>query len=104
MISLPYVKPLKSSTSCRMCRRWLEGEWSSASPEQKVELERQMSVGRCDECTRRAAREKPAMTDEELASIRELYLGHFDGMPVRSTLATIHKLLDEIDRYRMKER
>lgn len=56
--ALPYVKPLKSSHECRRCRRWLEGEWSSASPEERIEIERQMSVGRCDDCTRREANEK----------------------------------------------
>jgi len=54
---LPYVKPLKSSHECRVCRRWLEGEWSRAAPEQQDELQRQMNVGRCDNCTRMAARE-----------------------------------------------
>lgn len=41
---------MKSSTSCRRCRRWLEGEWSDASPEEKVELQRQMDQGFCDVC------------------------------------------------------
>ncbi len=49
---LPEVPPLKSCHQCRICCRRLEGEWSAASPEQKVELERQMRVGRCDYCTR----------------------------------------------------
>lgn len=52
---LPYVKPLKSSHECRVCRRWLEGEWARGTPGERVELERQMSVGRCDGCTREAA-------------------------------------------------
>lgn len=52
---LPYVRPLKSSHQCRRCARWLEGEWSSADAAGRAELNRQMSVGRCDNCTRREA-------------------------------------------------
>lgn len=55
---LPYVKPLKSAHSCRVCRRWLEGEWPRATAEQKVEIQRQMDVGRCDDCTRKIAKEE----------------------------------------------
>ncbi len=56
---LPYVPPLKSSFSCRICRRWLEGEWSSATTkEARDEIQRQMGVGRCDDCTRRVAKEE----------------------------------------------
>lgn len=38
------------------------------------------------------------MTPDELAAIREFYSGHFDHMPVRSTLGNIFKLLNEVDR------
>lgn len=52
---------LKSSTSCRLCRRWLEGEWNrESSGERRREalesLNRQMRNGRCDPCTVRDAR------------------------------------------------
>lgn len=40
----------KSAHSCRVCRRWLEGEWSSAAPPERVELQRQMDAGHCDRC------------------------------------------------------
>lgn len=55
MSDLPYVPPLKSAHSCRLCGRWLEGEWSGASLEEKSEIQRQMDVGRCDDCTRKEA-------------------------------------------------
>lgn len=52
---LPYVKPLKSSHECRVCRHWLEGDWNRATtPEVRAEIQRQMDVGRCDSCTREA--------------------------------------------------
>lgn len=54
---LPDVPPLKSSHQCRRCRRWLEGEWSDADDTQRANLERQMNAGRCDDCTRREAKE-----------------------------------------------
>lgn len=50
----PPSPPLKSSPSCRVCRRWLEGEWPTADDAGRAEIERQMAAGRCDDCTRRA--------------------------------------------------
>jgi hypothetical protein len=43
----------KSAFSCRICRRWLEGEWSGATPEQRIEIQRQMDAGHCDDCHRK---------------------------------------------------
>lgn len=42
----------KSSTSCRVCRRWLEGEWNRAAPDsqERTEIQRQMDAGHCDSC------------------------------------------------------
>lgn len=41
----------KSSTSCRLCRRWFEGAWSRATtPEGRAEIQRQMDAGHCDSC------------------------------------------------------
>lgn len=54
---LPYVRPLKSNHQCRLCRRWLEGEWSGADPLGRIQIMRQMDFGRCDDCTRRVATE-----------------------------------------------
>lgn len=43
----------KSSTSCRLCRRWFEGDWSrAATPEERAEIQRQMDAGHCDDCHR----------------------------------------------------
>jgi len=39
---------LKSAHSCRLCGRWLEGEWSKANAVQRARLETMMSLGRCD--------------------------------------------------------
>jgi hypothetical protein len=55
---LPVVPPLAHSELCRMCSRWLEGDWTRADPAEKRELERQMAVGRCDDCTWRVARDR----------------------------------------------
>jgi hypothetical protein len=55
---LPVMPPLKSAHSCRRCGRWLEGEWNSADDDQaRADIQRQMSWGRCDDCTRREAGE-----------------------------------------------
>jgi phosphoribosyl-ATP pyrophosphohydrolase len=48
---------MKPNHQCRLCGRWLEGEWASApkgGPE-RTELQRQMSNGRCDpgQCRKR---------------------------------------------------
>jgi hypothetical protein len=44
--------PLKGSTSCRRCGRWLEGAWNhSTDDDERAELQRQMDAGRCDACT-----------------------------------------------------
>lgn len=54
MTDLPYVAPLKSNHHCRLCRRWLEGDWVEATTEEaRAEIQRQMDAGRCDDCTRR---------------------------------------------------
>jgi hypothetical protein len=47
----------KDAYSCRVCRRWLEGEWSSAGPAERVEIQRQMDAGHCDDCHRRVCLE-----------------------------------------------
>ena len=41
---------MKSSGSCRVCRRWLEGEWSQATPEQREVIEKEMAQGHCETC------------------------------------------------------
>jgi hypothetical protein len=41
---------LKSSTSCRICRTWLERLWSD--PQQRESAMRQMNNGMCDQCQR----------------------------------------------------
>lgn len=45
------MKRFKSSHQCRICGRWLEGEWSRADAAQRVELQRQMDAGVCDGCS-----------------------------------------------------
>ncbi len=46
-----FLAPLKSSNSCRRCRRWLEGEFNTAKDRvAQLSLDRQMSNGRCDQC------------------------------------------------------
>lgn len=59
---------LKSSGSCRICKRWLEGLWSTArTPEQRLAVLRQIDSGLCDSCQRerqRAAVEFMAASDE----------------------------------------
>lgn len=45
----------KGSTSCRMCGRWLEGDWNHAKRKAvREDLQRQMDAGRCDPCAIRA--------------------------------------------------
>jgi hypothetical protein len=46
------LRRFKSAHSCRMCAKWLEGEWSDADPLDRLELQRQMSAGVCDACER----------------------------------------------------
>jgi hypothetical protein len=41
---------MKSAHSCRVCRRWLEGEWNWATTEERAALQRQMDQGHCDDC------------------------------------------------------
>lgn len=49
-------KPLKSSHSCRVCGRWLEGDWNRSDDDaQRAEIQRQMDAGRCDTCTAKEA-------------------------------------------------
>lgn len=59
---------LKSSPSCRICRRWLENLWSAArTTEQRESVQRQIDSGICDSCQRerqRAAVEFMAASDE----------------------------------------
>lgn len=44
---------LKSSASCRVCRRWFEGDWAKAETvERRQNLDRQMWAGICDACQR----------------------------------------------------
>jgi hypothetical protein len=40
----------KSSHQCRVCARWLEGEWSGADVAGRIDLQRQMDLGHCDRC------------------------------------------------------
>lgn len=58
VVELAGVFKLKSSGSCRLCKRWLEGEWSAARRKaERDALQRQMDAGRCDACAaRRVAR------------------------------------------------
>jgi hypothetical protein len=62
------VNRLKSSGSCRICKCWLEGLWSSArTPEQREAVWRQIDSGLCDSCQRdrqSAAVEYMAASDE----------------------------------------
>lgn len=46
----------KSAHSCRICGRWLEGDWASASPAERPEIKRQMDAGHCDTCHDRVCR------------------------------------------------
>jgi hypothetical protein len=43
---------LMPNHQCRLCGRWLEGEWNRAAPDSRDrdELQRQMDAGRCDVC------------------------------------------------------
>lgn len=59
--------PLKSAHSCRLCRRWLEGEWSRATPEERVEIQRQMTAGHCDDCHRKHC--TPTTTESHMGKI-----------------------------------
>jgi hypothetical protein len=51
---LPDVPPLPANHQCRLCGRWLEGEWNRARDDEALrhELHRQILAGRCDDCTR----------------------------------------------------
>lgn len=41
----------KSSTSCRRCKRWLEGEWNVAeTTEHRAVLQQEMDQGYCNIC------------------------------------------------------
>ncbi len=57
--------PLKGSFSCRTCRRWLEGEWSRATPDERVEIQRQMAAGHCDDCHRKHCTQTITESDHE---------------------------------------
>lgn len=46
----------KSAHSCRICGRWLEGEWNVEAPPGRVELQRQMDTGHCDLCHERVCK------------------------------------------------
>lgn len=61
---------MKSSHSCRLCGRWLEGELNEADEAEQAELRRQMDQGHCDVCP--TAPETIWWTFEEL----QAYLGH----------------------------
>lgn len=42
---------MKGNHQCRLCGRWLEGEWNrSKSEAERAELARQMEQGHCDGC------------------------------------------------------
>lgn len=43
---------LKPNHQCRLCGRWLEGEWNAAAPDSRDrdDLQRQMDAGHCDVC------------------------------------------------------
>lgn len=46
-------RPLKSSTSCRICGHWIEGDWNTAprgpeGDEARAKAEREMRHGCCD--------------------------------------------------------
>jgi hypothetical protein len=47
------VNRLKSAHSCRICRRWLEGEWARADETGRHSIQRQMDNGMCDGCQRK---------------------------------------------------
>jgi hypothetical protein len=46
----------KSAHTCRVCGRWLEGEWSGADAAGRVEIQRQMDAGHCDTCHERVCK------------------------------------------------
>ena len=53
----PESHRLKSAHSCRLCSRWLEGEWNvETDPDERAALQRQMDQGRCDICPPRVRR------------------------------------------------
>lgn len=57
--SMPDPAPpcsFKSAHSCRICGRWLEGEWNVEAPPGRVELQRQMDAGHCDLCHERVCK------------------------------------------------
>lgn len=44
---------LQGSHSCRICRHWLEGDWSRAKTDSaRRSVQRQMNNGMCDPCQR----------------------------------------------------
>jgi hypothetical protein len=55
-VSEPKRCHFKSAHSCRVCRRWLEGEWPDADAAGRVELQRQMDAGHCDACHERVCK------------------------------------------------
>lgn len=52
------ARRFKGAHSCRVCGRWLEGEWSAADllasdadrDALRAEIQRQMDAGHCDAC------------------------------------------------------
>ena len=43
---------MKPNHQCRVCGRWLEGEWNlTTDPDLQAALQRQMNQGHCDSCT-----------------------------------------------------
>jgi hypothetical protein len=52
----------KSAHSCRLCGRWLEGEWARAvTDDERESIERQMNNGMCDDCQCQRKRQGAAM-------------------------------------------
>lgn len=70
----------KPNHQCRVCARWLEGEWSDADAADRIELQRQMDTGHCDRCHELVCC-APAPTYRVIVPMRELRHGEAIRLP-----------------------
>lgn len=87
---LPIMPPLKSAHSCRRCGRWLEGEWNRTDDDdERASIQRQMSDGRCDDCTRR---EVAQMAEDAAVAIGAGTVAPQPGLRFASCVACLREM------------
>lgn len=85
----------KSSTSCRRCRRWLEGEWNVAETDEgRKNLQREMDQGYCDICL-------PTQTEKTAGALMTALSGGdlsgFDEETRKGALAVAENLIKALE-------